>query len=248
MSLLNRFFRPFGYELKKHYKIATPTAMDAIMNAIYHYRIDTVFDVGANVGQFGREIRAAGYKGELHSFEPVAETFKALSEASQGDAHWHTHQFALGASPGTGSIHVTTASDLSSFNAPNNFGKDRFKGFQSTTQEEVEIGTVDQFIASNNLSVRKILLKMDTQGHDLEVLKGATQSLTSIPVIQSEIAFQPLYEGMPTYMESFSSLENHGYGVAALNPVTKSEDLSVIEMDCLFIRKSRPATATQGNT
>ena len=243
MSLLNRFFRPFGYELKKHYKIATPTAMDAIMNAIHHYRIDTVFDVGANVGQFGREIRAAGFKGELHSFEPVAETFKALNEASQGDANWHAHQFALGASPGTGSIHVTTASDLSSFNAPNDFGKDRFKGFQSASKEDVEIGTIDQFIASNNLSARKILLKMDTQGHDLEVLKGAAESLKSIPVIQSEIAFQPLYEGMPTYMESFSSLESHGYGVAALNPVTKSEDLFVIEMDCLFIRRSDTTTA-----
>jgi len=241
MSLLNHIFRPFGYELKKHYKIAAPTAMDALMNAIHHYGIDTVFDVGANVGQFGRELRGAGFKGQLHSFEPVAETFKTLRQACQADANWHPHNLALGAEAGTHTIHVAAASDLSSFNAPNDFGKDRFKGFQSTTQEDVEVSTVDQFIALSKLSGRTILLKMDTQGHDLEVLKGAAQSLFCIPVIQSEIAFQPLYGNMPTHIESFSNFQDCGYGVAALNAVTKTEDLAVIEMDCLFIRKGDPA-------
>ena len=50
--------------------MATPTAVDSIMNVINHYRIDLVFDIGANTGQFAREIRSAGYNGELHSFEP----------------------------------------------------------------------------------------------------------------------------------------------------------------------------------
>ena len=237
MSLLNRFFRPFGYELKKHYKIATPTAIDAIINAIRHYRIDLVLDVGANTGQFGEEIRAAGYHGELHSFEPVEKTYGRLETASQNDHKWFTYQLALGAVRATQTINVMAASDLSSFNTPSQFGKNRFKDFQSATQESVQVDTIDHFIESNNLQSRKILLKMDTQGHDLEVLKGAACSLKYIHVIQSEISFQPLYEEMPYYLESLKTIENCGYSVAALNPVAKSEDLSIIEMDCLFIRK-----------
>jgi FkbM family methyltransferase len=237
MSLLNRFFRPFGYELKKHYKIATPTAMDAIMNAINHYRTDLLLDVGANTGQFAKEIRSAGYHGELHSFEPVKKAYDLLETASQNDHKWHTHQLALGAVRGTQTMNVMATSDLSSFNTPSQFGKDRFKGFQSATQESVQVDTIDHFIESNKLQSRKILLKMDTQGHDLEVLKGAAFSLKYILAIQSEISFQPLYEEMPYYLESLKTIENCGYSVAALNPVAKSEDLSVIEMDCLFIRK-----------
>lgn len=237
MSLLNRLCRAFGYELKKHYKIATPTAMDAIINAINHYQIDLVLDVGANVGQFGKEIRAAGYLGDLHSFEPVKKTYIDLEAASYNDCNWHTHQTALGASAANQNIHVMGASDLSSFHLPSNFGKDRFKGFQSAYQEEVEVRTIDQFIESNELGNRKILLKMDTQGYDLEVLKGATNSLKHIVSIQSEISFQPLYEGMPHYLETLETLEKYGYSAAAMSTVGKSKDLSIIEMDCLFIRK-----------
>ena len=237
MSLLNHFFRPFCYELKKHYKIATPTTIDAFINAINHYRIDLVIDVGANTGQFAKEIRAAGYYGELHSFEPVKKTYDMLETASRNDHKWHTHKLALGAVRPTQTINVMTNSDLSSFNTPSQFGKDRFKGFQSATQESVQVDTVDHFIESNKLHSRRMLLKMDTQGHDLYVLKGATNSLRCILAIQSEISFQPLYEEMPYYQESLKTIENCGYSVAALNPVAKGEDLSIIEMDCLFVRK-----------
>lgn len=235
MNFLNSFFRPLGYELKKHYKLATPTAVDSIMNVINHYRIDLVFDIGANTGQFAREIRSAGYNGELHSFEPVKDTYETLQAASQNDHKWHTHQLALGATPTKKPIYVMSSSDLSSFSEPSQFGKDRFKGFQSNTEEIVQVDTLDNFIESYQLKSRKILLKMDTQGHDLEVLKGASHTLDSILAIQSEISFIPLYKKMPHYLDALKTIENCGFNVAAMNPVAKSEDLAIIEMDCLFV-------------
>ena len=53
-------------------------------------------DVGANVGQTGRRLRKAGYTGRIVSFEPLAQCFTALSQATQGDPGWQAFHMALG--------------------------------------------------------------------------------------------------------------------------------------------------------
>lgn len=129
------------------------------------------------------------------------------------------------------------ASDLSSFKTPSEFGKERFKGFSPGGSEIVKVDTLEQFIKRNGFSKRRILLKMDTQGYDLEVMKGGPNSLSNVLAIQSEISFNPLYENMPTHLESLKAFGGYGFSVADMYPVTKTEDLSVIEMDCIFVKK-----------
>lgn len=238
MNALKSILRNFGYEIKKHYKIDTPTAKSCLINVIHHYHVDLVIDAGANTGQFGKELRNNGYTGEIHSFEPVKATFQLLKESSENDLNWHVHHAALGAEKGEFEINVMDASDLCSFSTPSEFGKDRLKGFGSRGSEMVKVNTLDWFLAEKDLTKRRMLLKMDTQGHDLEVMKGSIQSLGSIWALQSEISFKPLYNEMPSHLESLRKFDEYGYSVAGMYPVGKSEDLSVIEMDCIFVRKS----------
>ena len=94
MKLHHKIAKAFGYDLvrrKKH-----PTSSTHIMNLINQYRIDLVLDVGANQGQFGKMLRYEGYKGEIHSFEPVSRTFERLGEACFKDQKWFAHKLAMG--------------------------------------------------------------------------------------------------------------------------------------------------------
>src|SRR5207302_4202668 len=56
-----------------------------------NYRIDTIIDVGANEGQFGGMARALGFKGDIHSFEPIKLTYDRLAAATALDKRWTAH-------------------------------------------------------------------------------------------------------------------------------------------------------------
>ena len=72
-----------------------------------------VLDVGANAGQYGRELRTLGYRGRIVSFEPQPGPFAALEAASTADPAWTAVLLALGAEAGTAQMNVS-ALDVSS--------------------------------------------------------------------------------------------------------------------------------------
>lgn len=94
MKLHRKIARQFGYELIKLNK--HPTANAHIINLINACEIDLVLDVGANRGQFGKTLRQEGYRGEIHSFEPVSATFEHLKESCLDDLNWFAHKLAMG--------------------------------------------------------------------------------------------------------------------------------------------------------
>jgi FkbM family methyltransferase len=237
MKLHSYIAKAAGYELIKQKK--HPTVESHIMNLIRHYRIDLMLDVGANQGQFGTMLREEGYAGEMHSFEPVHATFEKLAHASAGDPNWHIHQYALGESCGEEEVNITKSTDLSSFLKPNDFGKEKFEKIEVTQTEVVKISTVFDFLNSeiSNAGNRRIFLKMDTQGYDLNVFAGAVRNLKQIHCILSELSFMPIYEGMPHYIDALQTYESHDFHVTGLYPISRNKDLTIIEMDCLLANR-----------
>jgi hypothetical protein len=77
---------------------------------------------------------------------------------------------------------------------------------------------------------------MDTQGWDLEVLKGATDSLKHVLALQSEIATQAIYVGMPMMRDSLDYLDQIGFAVSGLFPVNLDRTLRAVEFDCVAVR------------
>lgn len=229
-SILNLF----GYELIK--KKESPLLSAHLKKIIEDYEINLVIDVGANNGQFGRLLRKIGYKGDILSFEPVSSTFEKLRENSANDKRWRQIKLALGNKKGTEIINVFDSTDFSSILNPNEFGKQTFKQIRTSQTETIEIDTLDNILA-NDLKTRKIFLKMDTQGYDLNVFNGAKKSVNSIVAILSEISFLPIYEDMPDYHQVLKEFEANGFVVTGLFPVSRNKNLSIIEMDGVLINK-----------
>ncbi len=226
----------FGYELLKS-KTKQPTLESHLPVLFQKLNINCVIDVGANFGQYGLMLRRIGYKGDIISFEPVLGNYQRLEKIAQNYPHWRTHQYALGEKKAQLTINVPQASDLASFHKVNQFGKEQyFNNADTKFTESVQVEALDdvfQEILSNE-EKSNIFLKLDTQGYDLEVLKGAKESLDSIKALQSEVSFKSTYENMPTHIEAFTFLKEKGFEITGLYPVGRDENMAIIEMDCIM--------------
>ncbi len=145
-------------------------------------QISLVFDVGANVGQSAIKFKEAFPDTRLYCFEPVKRTFDVLKKNTAVFSDIFCHNFALSSSYGEATIYVTSQSTTSSLIKPTDFLR----------SEVVDIQTINRFVLENHIE-RIDLLKIDTEGFDLNVLKGAENMLSTgqISFVLIEVGFQP---------------------------------------------------------
>lgn len=166
--------------------------------------IETIFDVGANIGQSARKFREAFPRANIYCFEPVRDPFQELQTTLRGDSHVQCFQVALGSTSGFGKIYLTDHSTTSSLVEPENS-----RGF-----EEVPIDTIDSFCEAHALD-RIDLLKVDAEGFDLEVLKGAASLLSAARVafVLVEVGFHPGDTRHVLFDHAREFLMPHGFSV-----------------------------------
>jgi FkbM family methyltransferase len=148
------------------------------------YNPKTVFDVGANTGQTVLKWNKFFPKAEYYCFEPVGSTMATLKNNTAKLKNIHYYQCALGAEQKEAEIVLCEDSSLNSF-------VDTVKEIGEKT-ETVQIKTLDRICQAEGISYIDVL-KIDTEGFDVEVLKGATSMLkeNKITFIQVEAGMNP---------------------------------------------------------
>jgi FkbM family methyltransferase len=203
-------------------------------------RIDAVIDVGANRGQYIDFLRHdVDYRGPIFAFEPIPDNVAVLRERFAGDKSIRIFPYALGNTCGVVRMNQMVDSVFSSILQPSHEAVDRFTEQNAVTQAlDVEMKTLDTLRRSGELAIegRSVYLKLDTQGYDLEVLKGAGEMLDLVKALQTEASFLHIYEGMPGFLDSFTTLRGLGYRACGLFPVCFDRDFHLIEADCVFSR------------
>lgn len=181
------------------------------------YAVDTVLDVGANTGQFARQLRRHfGYAGRILSFEPLSAAFAELQRAAGGDAQWQVFNFALGESAGSQRIHVAANSESSSLLDMLPRHLQAAPGSAYAGEESVRIETLDTVFEQNCAGARNVYLKIDTQGYEAQVLRGGSNCLARIDTIQVEMSLVPLYEGQALFGDLYAQLTGQGYTLVAV--------------------------------
>jgi len=212
-------------------------------------QIDCVLDVGANVGQYHDFLRdKVLYDGPIVSFEPVGRHIELLRQRARGDQNWHIEGYALGASEGTLPINVMASDQFSSFLEPDNSRTRDYDGLNEPTHVElVPVRTLDEVIPvlRERLNFRRPYLKLDTQGFDLEVLRGGNGVLPAVSALQTEASVIGIYKGMPGYMDTIRHLNRCGFDVTGFYPVSRDRALRLIEFDCVMLnRGALPASVS----
>ena len=87
-----------------------------------------------------------------------------------------------------------------------------------------------------DIKLARTFLKLDTQGYDLTVARGAPHSLSNIPALQTEVSMVPIYENMPSFEDALAFFRSRGFAVSDFHVVTQDEHLRAIEFDCFMVR------------
>lgn len=217
-------------------RLTDPRAQTAFLLA--RNRIDLLLDVGANIGQYARGIRAAGYAEAIVSFEPQSEAHTDLSAAAVGDRLWTVApRCAIGDEDGEIDIHISAATDMSSPLAftpetERHFASDRF-----VANESAPLHRLDSVWAETVHADARVFLKSDTQGFDLNVLHGASDHLDRVLGVQVEASLHPIYQGQPDYRAILDYLLPFGFELMQVIPGYFSRHHGrMLEADFVFFR------------
>jgi len=195
--------------------------------------IDCVLDVGANRGQFASELRGVGFQGWIISFEPLESEFAHLTKAFGRDSMWRGFRLALGDKSGSAKMnvvsHLTVMSSL----------LESTMKFPDMVAQEIEIRRLDEMFntATAGIESPRVLLKMDTQGYDLNVFAGAKGCLNHVQGLQSELSVVPIYKSMPHYVEALNVSEQAGFVLLDLSVVSRTEHGGIQELNCFMGRR-----------
>jgi len=198
-------------------------------------RIDVVVDVGANEGLYAARLRAHGYHGRIVSLEPLSLAFAKLERASAADARWQCIRTAVGARSGTATLNVAgnwASSSLLLMDA-------RLPELEPRTAyvgtEECRVATLDELCVV--APGERGFLKADVQGYELEVLRGAEDTLPRVEALDVELSLVPLYEDAPTAHEVTRYLEERGFTLRSTEPAFRDPRTGdVLQVDALFAR------------
>lgn len=208
---------------------------------ILEYQIDCIIDVGANTGQYGKYLREeVGYNGLIISFEPDLNSFKSLEETSQADDQWVVKDYALGKKNEKMNLNIMEDSSLSSFLDPDHTETSMFENINLIKETiEVPLRRLDDVHTElkEKYKFKRIFLKIDTQGFDLDVFMGSFGCLDQIFGIQTEVSVLPIYKDMPTFGDSLELFRSKGFEVSGLYPITESRFPHAVEFDCIYLPK-----------
>ncbi len=192
-----------------------------------------LFDVGANQGQTITKFKSHFPKATIHSFEPSRSCFDLLKKNHSKTNNTTLINKAIGKENGVLEFNEYEWSSL------NSLLKRSFTKSKILTTYAVDIITIDDYCVANQ--VDKIhLLKTDTEGYELNVLKGANQMLSSnrVKFIYSEIFFYENYIGQSSFGDIYNFLTTKGFDLIRFYTFEYTESGLASRTDALFINRN----------
>ena len=165
---------------------------------------------------------------EIDCYEPDPSAYSKLINLYKNDPKIQLNNYA------TGSVSGTLKLNLGQVSATNSFLLEKNK--PSGGSVDVEVKTLNEIYYQKNLE--NSLLKIDVQGYELEVLKGASDILGQLSFVLVEISLAEIFEGGPSILDIWQLLTNYGYIYHTIIDQYQEPDTEkIVQMDILFYRK-----------
>jgi len=200
----------------------------------------TIIDVGANEGQFAKEISKFFPDATLYCFEPLSDPFKELSEwAGKQAGRVKVLNVALGSDEGEVEMiehidHNTSSSLLQT----TDICKDMYPFTERQSSVSVGLTTLDKAVAGlPEPIIPDLIIKLDVQGYEDRVIRGGVETFRKAKACIIEIIFDRFYEKQATFKDLLFLLDKLGYGYAGNLDQNYARDGHVIYIDAVFVRR-----------
>lgn len=231
---IRNLLRSFNYELIRY-----PYGDNRVrMDLIKQHGITIIFDIGANTGEYARQMREIGYRNKIVSFEPRKDAFNELYKNAKKDSSWQVINIGLGNQNSIKTINIAGNETSSSILEMNKIHVDIKPHSKYKGKEEIQVKKFDSILDDYANKTDIILMKIDTQGYEKYILEGAEKSLHRIKGVQLELSLVELYKDSSLYTEMIPFLENLGFSLCALERGFFDKNTGqLLQVDGIFYRK-----------
>lgn len=196
----------------------------------------TIFDIGANIGQFTLAARAFSPEAEIIAFEPLAGAAARFHALMRHDSSVVLHRVAIGPSVAALPMHVSRRADSSSLLPIGPKQSALFPGTGEDHIESVSVAPLDALVRVDQIRA-PALLKIDVQGYELEALRGCNSLLPMIAAVYVECSFMELYQGQALFNDVNEFLLGSGFSYIDTFNHIHDEEGSLVQADAFFMRE-----------
>ena len=238
-KIISKFFRIFGFQIQKY-----SHKSNNVKEPYYHFRkmlsnikSPVIFDIGAYIGDTVSLFNASFPTSTIHAFEPFDESFDHLENRFSDKKNIMVNNKAIGSSISNNqSMYITKNSGSSSLLQPEKDANILWKGDPLEFKKKINVKTttIDFYCKNNN--IKNIdLLKIDVQGSELDVLKGAEKTLKDemVKLIFTEISIAPNYKEQTDLDALINYLKKYNFKIFNFFKM-KHNNGRLIECDMLF--------------
>lgn len=193
-----------------------------------------IFDIGAHSGTWTLLAKALYPHAQIHAFEPFASHADKFEIFLKGAEKVALHRIALGGEERNAILHITDFSDASSILELADEGRRQWS-LSEVSAAPVKLHKLDDFIAHNGLR-RPDLIKIDVQGFEVEVFRGAPTTLRHVQAVIAECSFKQFYKAQCHFDNVVGHLATHGLFVHAFGART-AVGKPLVQADVLFTRR-----------
>jgi FkbM family methyltransferase len=210
---------------------------------------ELVLDVGANVGQYARELRTARFRGQIVSFEPLSSAHASLVRQATRDASWRiAPRMALGDVDGEATINIAGNSYSSSLMPMGKLHKHVAPEAGYVGSEKVRLHRLDSVAREFVGPGQRYMLKIDVQGYEQKVIAGAQETLRNAAALHMETSLVELYEGEAVISPLLDTAASLGFEIWSISPVFSDVRTGrLLQVDCFFVRPDRLPSGARRN-
>jgi FkbM family methyltransferase len=253
-TLINLGLGAYLYPVLKIKKLRNRTKnifLDSIQRVISMLNTDKlpgqetfIIDVGAYCGLPGDTtpyFAKAFPQLQVMAFEPFSDSFSQLSENTKKFRNVKPYQIALSDRKGEDILYVTSQSHSASLlnineSALNELSENKKNVFSSVEQQKITLDTLDNFF-HNKTEFLIGILKIDTQGSELSVLRGSTNVLKKTILINLEMGNHLTYMNSVPYFAVDEFLRSNGFILADITPSLYEKNI-IYEWDAIYVNKN----------
>lgn len=232
-KIINSFFGLFGYAIRRPYNYFS---LNNNLKWLQEFDIKTVFDVGANTGQFATFIsELIGRDTLVYSFEPIKECYEKLLLLKSKYKNIIPYNYALGDINTNKLMYKNNFTPSSSLMEISDVSISNFPFTKHHEIETIVLKKLDDIYKDFNIK-ENVLVKIDVQGYEEHVLSGGEDFLKKIPkLVIIESSIKNLYIDEPSFNNIYHKMIYLGYKYRGnLDQLFSPINGEILQVDSIF--------------